>query len=156
MNLGAISQIAFGASEPLAGALDGTPASLRRPLVKPFESDRGGVWSARVLQLLKAHDGSTTRLCEAIAGGPVEVHVESQTATDNVPVQVRDMLPGTHLAAAAFGGELVLTQHEVALVDRRYRTAIVMSAVGAVALIVELARGGLHWPPAVPGWWGLA
>jgi drug/metabolite transporter (DMT)-like permease len=59
-------------------------------------------------------------------------------------------------AAASFGVALVLTQHEVADVDGRYRTAITMSAVGTLALVVELANGGLHWPRAAVGWWGLA
>ncbi len=60
------------------------------------------------------------------------------------------------LAAAAFGLALVFTQHQVAAVDGRVRTAITMALVGAVALVVALAQGGLHWPTAPVGWLGLA
>lgn len=49
---------------------------------------------ARVLQLLLAQDGSTTRLCETVAGGPVALHVLSQRVVDDVPAQVRTLLPG--------------------------------------------------------------
>ncbi len=48
----------------------------------------------RVLTLLLANDGSTTRLCEALAGGPVELHVIRQQETGEVPSVVREHLPG--------------------------------------------------------------
>ncbi len=60
------------------------------------------------------------------------------------------------VAAAAFGLVLAITQHEVAALDGRFRTAFTMALVGALALAVALARGGLHWPTAPVGWWGLA
>jgi chorismate-pyruvate lyase len=51
--------------------------------------------SAQVLMtLLTEHDGSTTRLCEALAGAPVEVRVLSQRVSGDVPSQVRTLLPG--------------------------------------------------------------
>jgi drug/metabolite transporter (DMT)-like permease len=59
-------------------------------------------------------------------------------------------------AAATFGLVLVLTQHEVADLDGRLRTAITMTIVGVLALAGTLAQGGLHWPDAPAGWWGLA
>lgn len=59
-------------------------------------------------------------------------------------------------AAAAFGLVLALTQHEVADVDGRVRTVVSMAIVGALALAAALAGGGLHWPNAPSGWWGLA
>jgi drug/metabolite transporter (DMT)-like permease len=59
-------------------------------------------------------------------------------------------------AAALFGLVLALTQHEVAALDGRWRTAITMGLVGAAALAMALLRGGLHWPDAAAGWWGLA
>jgi len=46
-----------------------------------------------VLQLLLAQDGSTTRLCESIAGGPVSLHVIAQRVVDDVPAEVRAALP---------------------------------------------------------------
>ena len=60
------------------------------------------------------------------------------------------------VAAATFGLVLALTQHEVADLDGRFRSAITMSIVGVLALIGALAQGGLHWPTAAAGWWGLA
>jgi chorismate-pyruvate lyase len=47
-----------------------------------------------VLQLLLAQDGSTTRLCEAIARGPVSLHVVEQEIVNGVPAEVRCTLPG--------------------------------------------------------------
>lgn len=47
-----------------------------------------------MLQLLLAQDGSTTRLCEAIAAGPVTLHVIEQKIADTVPAEVRSVLPG--------------------------------------------------------------
>jgi drug/metabolite transporter (DMT)-like permease len=59
-------------------------------------------------------------------------------------------------AAAVFGAALVLTQHEVAAVDGRVRTAITMGLVGLFALAGVGLQGGFHLPTAAAGWWGLA
>jgi len=59
-------------------------------------------------------------------------------------------------AAASFGLVLALTQHEVADLDGRVRTAFTMAVVGVLALGAAAAGGGLHWPSAAAGWWGLA
>ena len=67
--------------------------------------------------------------------------------------------PGVALAvagAALFGVVLVLTQHEVAALDGRFRTLVTMSIVGALAFAVALVQGGPHWPTAPLGWGGLA
>jgi drug/metabolite transporter (DMT)-like permease len=58
-------------------------------------------------------------------------------------------------AAATFGLVLALTQFEVAALDGRLRTALTMTVVGVLALAGALAQGGLHWPNAPAGWWGL-
>jgi drug/metabolite transporter (DMT)-like permease len=58
-------------------------------------------------------------------------------------------------AGAVFGLVLALTQHEVAALDGRLRSALTMAIVGVLALAGALAQGGLHWPNAAPGWWGL-
>lgn len=51
--------------------------------------------SAQTLMLLLTEqDGSTTRLCEALAGAPVQVRVLSQNLRADVPSQVRALLPG--------------------------------------------------------------
>jgi drug/metabolite transporter (DMT)-like permease len=57
--------------------------------------------------------------------------------------------------AASFGMVLALTQHKAADLDGRFRTAITMAIVGVLALAGALAQGGLHWPNAAAGWWGL-
>ncbi len=59
-------------------------------------------------------------------------------------------------AAATFGLILVVTQHQVADLDGRVRSAITMLTAGAVALLAMLSQGGAHWPTASAGWWGLA
>ena len=58
-------------------------------------------------------------------------------------------------AATSFGLVLALTQHEVADLDGRARSAFTMGVVGVLALGTGLAGGGLHWPDAPAGWWGL-
>lgn len=52
---------------------------------------------ARALLPLCAQDGSTTRLCETIAGGPIQLHVLEQRACNDPPEPVRCALPGTRL-----------------------------------------------------------
>jgi drug/metabolite transporter (DMT)-like permease len=59
-------------------------------------------------------------------------------------------------AAATFGIALVLTQHEAGDLDGRLRTASTMGLVAVMALAGAATQGGLHWPQAAPGWWGLA
>ena len=59
-------------------------------------------------------------------------------------------------AATSFGLVLALTQHEVADLDGRARSAFTMGVVGALALAAGLSTGGLHWPDASAGWCGLA
>lgn len=58
-------------------------------------------------------------------------------------------------AAAAFGCALVLTQHETAGLDGRVRTATTMGLVALLALLAVAGQGGVHWPQAPAGWWGL-
>jgi drug/metabolite transporter (DMT)-like permease len=60
------------------------------------------------------------------------------------------------VAGATFGLVLALTQHEVADLDGRLRSAITMAIVGVLALVAALAQRGLQWPDAAVGWWGLA
>jgi drug/metabolite transporter (DMT)-like permease len=59
-------------------------------------------------------------------------------------------------AATSFGLVLALTQHEVADLDGRLRTALTMAMVALLAFAGALARGGLHWPQAPAGWAALA
>ncbi len=76
------------------------PAPFRAPPARlPFASsctspaDQAN--AGRILELLLAQDGSTTRLCETIAAGPVQLHLLTQTITSDVPAAVRGSLGGT-------------------------------------------------------------
>ena len=53
------------------------------------------------------------------------------------------------VAAASFGLVLALTQHEVADLDGRLRTAITMGIVGVLALLGSL-QGGCTGPTPLP------
>lgn len=59
-------------------------------------------------------------------------------------------------AATTFGLAMVVTQHEVAALDGRLRTAITMGIVGVMALAAVAAQGGPKLPASAAGWWGLA
>jgi drug/metabolite transporter (DMT)-like permease len=59
-------------------------------------------------------------------------------------------------AAATFGLILVLTQHEVAALDGRFRSALTMGIVAVLSFAVAGTQTGLHLPNAPAGWWGLA
>jgi drug/metabolite transporter (DMT)-like permease len=59
-------------------------------------------------------------------------------------------------AAATFGLALVVTQHEAADLDGRLRTATTMAIVAVMALVASSTQGGLQFPQAPMGWWGLA
>ena len=52
------------------------------------------VTSSSLLRVLLGQDGSTTRLCEVIAGGPVELSVHSQARVQTVPDGVLEVLGG--------------------------------------------------------------
>ena len=58
-------------------------------------------------------------------------------------------------ASFTFGLALVFTQHETAGLDGRLRTFTTMSQVGLIAGAIALSTGGLQWPDAAAGWWGL-
>lgn len=78
----------------------------------PWRRERFLAPGAGVLRLLLAQDGSTTRLCETIAGGPVGLQVLHQAATDAVPALVREMLPGSRfierIATLGAHGEVMM------------------------------------------------
>jgi chorismate-pyruvate lyase len=60
------------------------------PVRERFPEDDSGL-----LRVLLGQDGSTTRLCEAIAGGPVELFVHAQTRVETVPNGVLEHLGGS-------------------------------------------------------------
>jgi chorismate-pyruvate lyase len=67
----------------------------RQRFLHPSDPPAQAVHARNVLHLLLAQDGSTTRLCEAIAGGAVSLHVLEQRVVDAVPAEVRAALPGS-------------------------------------------------------------
>ncbi len=58
---------------------------------RPFSGDPA---AQPLLRLLLAQDGSATRLCEALARGPIGVHLHSQQRTQDVPASVLAQLGG--------------------------------------------------------------
>jgi drug/metabolite transporter (DMT)-like permease len=58
-------------------------------------------------------------------------------------------------AAASFGLVLILTQHEVAGVDARLRTATTMALACGVALVLVSVQGSWQLPQSNTGWLGL-
>ncbi len=59
------------------------------------------------------------------------------------------------VAAASFGGALVLTQQETVGLDGRVRTAATLGLVALLALVGVAVQGGPQLPQAPAGWWGL-
>lgn len=49
---------------------------------------------APLLRLLLTHDGSTTRLCEAMNGASMLIHMHQQQTVSQVPTEVCDILGG--------------------------------------------------------------
>jgi chorismate-pyruvate lyase len=87
--------------------------SLRREaFIDPQASPAEAACARRLLPLLLAQDGSTTRLCETIAGGPVALQLLHQAATDDVPALVREALPGRRfierITSLAAHGEVMM------------------------------------------------
>lgn len=60
------------------------------------------------------------------------------------------------VAAATFGAALVLTQHELAVIDGRVRTVCTLGLVGVLAAAAVVLQGGPSWPASAAGWTGLA
>jgi drug/metabolite transporter (DMT)-like permease len=58
-------------------------------------------------------------------------------------------------AGVSFGLVLALTQHEVADLDGRVRSAFTMGMVGVLGALVAFGTDGWRWPDAAAGWGGL-
>ena len=81
--------------QPLASPpLPASPGPRRERLLDGWVG-ADAAWAARTAALLLAQDGSATRLCELVAGGPVElvVHAQRELAEAEVPAAVRAQLP---------------------------------------------------------------
>ena len=70
--------------------------TLRRARLLADWSAAEAPWAARMAELLLTQDGSATRLCEQVAGGPVGLIVHHQRALTaaEAPPEVRASLPG--------------------------------------------------------------
>lgn len=84
----------------------------RERFADPAATPAEAAHERQLLRLLLAQDGSTTRLCEAVAGGPVQLHVISQHVTQDVPAFVASQLPGTQfierITSLAAHGEVLM------------------------------------------------
>lgn len=69
-------------------------ATGRAPFIDPEAAPEAQSRQRWLLRLLLAQDGSTTRLCQAIASVPLTLQVRQQSIIDAVPDCVRDVLPG--------------------------------------------------------------
>ncbi len=63
----------------------------RAILSKPFPADPA---HAPLLRMLLALDGSTTRVCEALARAPIEVRLHHQQRVEQAPAALREQLGG--------------------------------------------------------------
>lgn len=119
------------------------------------------LWTALAAWLIYGHAPERRVLIAMpviLAGLALALDVSGAASGLSVQVQWARIGAGVGFAVAAaatFGLVLAMTQHSVADLDGRYRTAITMTIVGLLGLAGALAQGGLHWPNAAPGWWGL-
>ena len=76
--------------------LSPSPASGTEPIVERRRRfpHRSKPEAALMLRVLQAQDGSMTRVCEAVAGVPVEIRIVRQTVTAQVHRQVGQLLHG--------------------------------------------------------------
>lgn len=120
------------------------------------------IWTALWARVLFAHrpDRRTLLVMPVILVG-LALALDVAGAASGLSLQAQWQHIGSGVgfalaAALAFGLVLVLTQHEVASLDGRWRSAISMAVVGLLAGAATAALGGPHWPDAPAGWWGLA
>lgn len=71
-----------------------SPLLQRQPFHDPAASPEQQQQACRLLRVLLAQDGSATRLCEALAGAPVALHLWRQTRLEQLPAGLQAWLPG--------------------------------------------------------------
>lgn len=74
-----------------------TPSLVRQRYHDPRASAEQQEHADRLLRLLLVQDGSATRLCEELAGGPVYLHVWRQTILPEAPNDLKLLLPGKRI-----------------------------------------------------------
>jgi len=98
---------------PQTAVPDPSAVLLRQRFLQPDAAPERARIERRFLDLLLAQDGSTTRLCETVAGGPVLLQVPLQRVTAEVPALVRSSLPGARFIER----RVVLAAHGEVMMD---------------------------------------
>lgn len=97
---------------PAPAPASGEATLLRRTFIDPLADAAEAQRQQWLLRLLLAQDGSTTRICQAVAGAPLKLEVWHQQVTSAVPDAVRDALPGAHfihrVTSLAAHGEVMM------------------------------------------------
>lgn len=119
------------------------------------------IWAtlaARVIYGRKPERAALIAMPVILIGLALALNVLGVAGTTQARAHWASIGPGVAFAlgaATTFGLVLALTQHEVADLDGRVRSAFTMGMVGLLALIAALATDGLRWPEAPAGWGGL-
>jgi hypothetical protein len=117
--------------------------SLRRELVvQRVDAPTVKAYAQGMLRLLLAQDGSTTRLCEAIADGPVSLHVLHQRVVHTAPDEVLRSLPGPDFIERI----TCLTAHGQVMMDNL--SYIALDGLAGRPAPRPRGRHHTHWPPA--------
>ncbi|HEV7915110.1 MAG TPA: chorismate pyruvate-lyase family protein [Albitalea sp.] len=89
-----------------------SPSFRRDCFIDPGAGAAQAAHARHTLRLLLAQDGSTTRLCEAVAAGPITLQVLHQAPVTEVPAIVREALPGDRfierITSLAAHGEVMM------------------------------------------------
>jgi len=119
------------------------------------------IWAtvaARVIYKRKPERAALIAMPVILIGLALALNVVGLLSSADARAQWSDSGPGIGFALGAgvsFGLVLALTQHEVADLDGRVRSAFTMGMVGVLALVAALATDALRWPDAPAGWGGL-
>jgi drug/metabolite transporter (DMT)-like permease len=120
------------------------------------------IWAtvaARVLYRRQPERAALIVMPVILIGLALALNVVGLVGSSDARAQWISSGPGIGFALAAgmsFGLVLALTQHEVADLDGRVRSAFTMGLVGVLAALVASAAGEWRWPDAAAGWGGLA
>src|SRR5688572_19698729 len=119
------------------------------------------IWAtlaARVLYQRKPERAALIAMPVILIGLALALNVVELLGSTDARAQWSASGPGIGFALAAavsFGLVLALTQHEVADLDGRVRSAFTMGMVGVLAAVFASATDGWSWPGAAAGWGGL-
>jgi drug/metabolite transporter (DMT)-like permease len=120
------------------------------------------IWAtlaARVIYGRKPEPAALIAMPVILIGLALALNVVGLLGSAEARAQSASSGPGIGFALGAgvsFGLVLALTQHEVADLDGRVRSAFTMGLVGVLTAAAAFATDGWHWPDAAAGWGGLA